>query len=197
MSVLQLPGTWEGNLDELVARANELLPAYLPERDTPSRVREEVNARLVRHYTTQGLLDEPFKLGREARYTRRHLLQLLTLRRLMSEGHGASALEPLLSGKSDAELGDLLSGKGRLDLTPGNQAMAYIQRIRTPSASDVSPPSPPTALPPSTAQRWTRHEIEPGLELNVSDSYRPPRSPSEKARLAQVILDALSTPYRK
>ena len=69
MSGHALPGSWTGTLDDLAALANTLLPQYLP-LDRSSRTQDEVNPRLIRHYTTQGLLDPPFKEGREARYTR-------------------------------------------------------------------------------------------------------------------------------
>ena len=47
--------TW--SLEELVQFANELLPQFLPDEKDHTRVREEVDPRLVRHYTSQGLLD--------------------------------------------------------------------------------------------------------------------------------------------
>ena len=75
--------------------ANDLLPQFLPEEKAHTRVREEVTSRLIRHYTSQGLLDEPLKEGRVARYTYRHLLQLLVVRRLLTEGYGASAIDML------------------------------------------------------------------------------------------------------
>lgn len=46
-------GAW--SLDELVEHANRLLPDVLP-KDAAGRAAETVNQRLVRHYTTQGLL---------------------------------------------------------------------------------------------------------------------------------------------
>ena len=85
MSGHALPGSWTGTLDEFAEIANTLLPQYLP-LDRSSRAGDEVNPRLIRHYTTQGLLDPPLKEGREARYVLRHLLQLLALRSLMAGG---------------------------------------------------------------------------------------------------------------
>jgi DNA-binding transcriptional MerR regulator len=42
--------------------------------------------RLIRYYSAQGVLDKPDRLGRDAAYNFRHLLQLLTARRLSSKG---------------------------------------------------------------------------------------------------------------
>ncbi|HZJ09143.1 MAG TPA: hypothetical protein VFD39_05570, partial [Trueperaceae bacterium] len=72
-------GAW--SLDEFVEHTNRLLPELLP-KESSKRAADPVNQRLVRHYATQGLLDEPLKEGREARYLYRHLLQLLVVRRL-------------------------------------------------------------------------------------------------------------------
>ena len=130
MSGHALPGSWTGTLDDLAALANTLLPQYLP-LDRSSRTGDEVNPRLIRHYTTQGLLDPPLKEGREARYTRHHLLQLLTLRRLMTDGHSAQALLSLLSDQSDAELEALLTGELRLQVQTGNPALDYLETHRT------------------------------------------------------------------
>src|SRR4051794_28350389 len=96
------------SLDELVAEANRLLPRYLSEQVSDARVRSEVNARLVRHLTTIGVLSEALREGREARYNERHLLQLLAARRLMSEGHGTSTIRQLLADADEAALQALL-----------------------------------------------------------------------------------------
>ena len=47
---------------------------------------EKLTDRLVRYYSAQGVLDKPDRLGRDAAYNFRHLLQLLTARRLSSKG---------------------------------------------------------------------------------------------------------------
>ena len=63
-------------LDELVRRRQQLL-ALLPVGAGESRrVRWQPDARLVRYYTTLGLLDRPAEMrGRTAYYRDRHLLQ--------------------------------------------------------------------------------------------------------------------------
>lgn len=45
-----------------------------------------VNERLVRYYVTEGVLDRPDRLGRDASYHYRHLLQLVTARRMVEAG---------------------------------------------------------------------------------------------------------------
>lgn len=105
------------SLDELVALANELLPDVLP-KDASGRVVEEVNPRLVRYYTTQGLLPEPRKDGREARYLFEHLLKLLAVRRLMAEGFSSQAIRQLVSGLDAEQLITVLQGGVEVRLVP-------------------------------------------------------------------------------
>src|SRR5262245_39472227 len=59
-----------------------------------SRVRELPDQRTIRYYTTQGLLDRPAEMrGRTALYGRRHLLQLVAIKRLQARGLSLSAIQ--------------------------------------------------------------------------------------------------------
>ncbi|MBV8885516.1 MAG: MerR family transcriptional regulator [Chroococcidiopsidaceae cyanobacterium CP_BM_RX_35] len=120
--------TW--GLDEFVQVTNDLLPQFLPETPANTRVREEVTPRLVRHYSSLEMLDEPLKEGREARYTYRHLLQMLLVRRLLASGYGASAINQLATSKDNSELEALLQGGVQLTVTPANPALAFLQQIQ-------------------------------------------------------------------
>lgn len=118
-------------LQELVDVANELLPGYLP-KDTSGRAAEGVNPRLVRFYTTEGLVPEPHKEGREARYVFGHLLHLLLVRKLLAEGFGSSAIRKTIWGRQREELLALLSGDVRVELAPSQSvAESVIQADET------------------------------------------------------------------
>ena len=201
------PNGW--SLDDLVAAANALLPEFLPAaEDRPGaagKVREEVNARLVRHYLSLGLLDENAREGREARYGFRHLLQLLLVRRLLTEGYPATVIARLITGKDDAELRALLQGGASVSATPANPALDFLARVRrrtglSPAATPPSaaPPAPPAAaLPdPASGVAWNRVELLPGLEIHVREGFRLPSSPHERSRLSQLFLDTLQTLLR-
>jgi DNA-binding transcriptional MerR regulator len=188
----QVGPTW--GLSDFVDRANELLPQYLPEDPGNTRVREEVTPRLVRHYTSLGMLDEPLKEGREARYEYRHLLQLLIVRRLLAEGFGSSAIGDLAKSKRDDELEEMLEGGVQLTVTPANPALAYLDKIKV--RVDSTPSAPPAQVPPSQPlpsprqqqdSRWTRIELLPGVELHISDDFRIPKSLQEQQNLLQYI----------
>ncbi|MFC4427125.1 MerR family transcriptional regulator [Deinococcus navajonensis] len=193
MSVQTLPEDWAGNLDDLVETANQLLPAILPLAKA-GRSKDDVNARLVRHYTTERLLDEPLRQGREARYTRRHLLQLLALRKLMADGFGASALQDTLQARSDRDLQALITGETQPEVQASNPALEYLHHLRRPAdppARAVLAIPSPTAAP--APERYTRLTLAPGLDLHVRTDVRLPRSRVEQERLAQLFLDALDS----
>lgn len=96
-------------LDELVRRSQQLL-ALLPAGAGESRrVRWQPDARLVRYYTTLGLLDRPAELrGRTAYYRDRHLLQLLAIKTLQARGSSLQAVQAQLAGQPDAALAALI-----------------------------------------------------------------------------------------
>jgi DNA-binding transcriptional MerR regulator len=69
------------------------------------RVRWNPNPRLIRYYTSLGLLDRPFGVrGHTVYYGRRHLLQLLAIKALQSEGEPLAAIQERLQGLPDADL---------------------------------------------------------------------------------------------
>jgi DNA-binding transcriptional MerR regulator len=119
-------GVW--TLSEFVETVNALLPDYLP-KEASGRAADEVNARLVRHYTTLGLLPEPLKEGREARYLFDHLLRLLVVRRLLAEGFSSSAIATVLRGRDAHALQGLLEGTLRVELVPAPAATERDERL--------------------------------------------------------------------
>ena len=65
---------------------------------------EKLTERLIRYYAAEGVLDKPDRLGREAAYHFRHLLQLLIARRLVDEGVSLVAISKFNLKKSTEEL---------------------------------------------------------------------------------------------
>lgn len=192
-------------LDEFVAQVNELLPHYLPDDGAASRIRDEINPRLVRHYASLDMLDEPLRSGREVRYEYRHLLQLLVVRRLLTEGYGTSAIGSLPRDRSSSELAAMIEGGVQLTLIPANPqlsanpALEYLETIRSRTqhggaasshSSLAQPPLQsvqPVELKHSQESLWTRLELLPGLELHASEDFTAPKSSSEQERLLQLI----------
>jgi DNA-binding transcriptional MerR regulator len=61
-------------------------------------------ARMIRYYTARGLLPRPGTRGRALVYGRRHLLQLVAIKRLQGRGMGLDEIGERLFGISDADL---------------------------------------------------------------------------------------------
>src|SRR5215472_3449768 len=69
------------------------------------RVRDVPNERLIRWYVTVGLVDPPLsRRGRVARYGRRHLLQLVAVKRRQAEGRSLAEIQAELAGATDETL---------------------------------------------------------------------------------------------
>ncbi|GAA4580657.1 hypothetical protein GCM10023194_09600 [Planotetraspora phitsanulokensis] len=89
-------------ISELAERAASLLDSAGP---VNGRVREVPNERLIRWYTTIGLLDPPLaRRGRIALYGRRHLLQLVAVKRRQADGLSIAAIQAELAGATEAML---------------------------------------------------------------------------------------------
>src|SRR5262249_3405794 len=69
------------------------------------RVRDVPDRRTIRYYTTLGLLDRPAEMrGRTALYGRRHLLQLVAIKRLQARGLSLAEIQERLVGLPNSRL---------------------------------------------------------------------------------------------
>lgn len=74
------------------------------------RTRDVPDARTIRYYTTLGLLDRPADFqGRTALYNRRHLLQLVAIKRLQAKGLTLAQIQSQLIGMGTPALEKLAS----------------------------------------------------------------------------------------
>jgi DNA-binding transcriptional MerR regulator len=135
------------SLDELSGEVAQLLDEHgLLEAQPDGRVSAAPDARTIRYYTTLGLLDRPaFSSagGRQARYGRRHLLQLLAIKALQGAALPLSEIQARLYGRSDEELEALW----------GSVAAARPERAFVPAYPIV----------------WREVVIAPGLKLLAQD----------------------------
>src|SRR3954462_14871472 len=93
-------------LPELVAEGATRIAALPAPKN--GQVRAVPDERTVRYYTTLGLLDRPAAMrGRTALYGRRHLMQLVAIKRLQAEGRSLAEVQRRLVGLTDAALGRL------------------------------------------------------------------------------------------
>src|SRR5947208_15895168 len=90
-------------LEQLSDRVSDAL-AVDYDGQPSGRVREVPNGRTIRWYTTIGLVDRPAVMrGRTALYTKRHLLQLVAVKRLQAAGHPLAEIQRELLGRTDAD----------------------------------------------------------------------------------------------
>ena len=121
---------------ELAELAAETLavtgPEGVPARAN-GRVRDVPNERLIRWYVTVGLVDPPLsRRGRVARYGRRHLLQLVAVKRRQAEGRSLAEIQAELAGATDEALAAVASIPG---IEPAPQAAPA-----APSRGSLRPP---------------------------------------------------------
>ncbi|MFC6374114.1 MerR family transcriptional regulator, partial [Nonomuraea thailandensis] len=104
--------TW--TIGELAEHAARALRAGAPSPPN-GRVRDVPGERLIRWYTTIGLVDPPLtRRGRVARYGRRHLLQLVAVKRLQAAGRSIAEIQAALAGATDR----MLEAAARLEAPP-------------------------------------------------------------------------------
>ncbi|WP_236612555.1 MerR family transcriptional regulator [Picosynechococcus sp. NKBG15041c] len=206
------------DIDTFVEVTNRFLPQYLAGKPVNERSENDVNPRLVRFYTTKGVLAKPEKEGREARYLYRHLLQLLLIRRLLSQGYSLPSIQPIMQGRSDEELEGLLQGGVQVKAETRNPAIAFLSQVKARQESKVSFPKTAaqdlqvfqTPRPAQseelsqseglidrvTVSQWRRVEILPGLELNIREDFTPPVTRQELTNLCQLISQKLQVIFQ-
>ena len=127
-----------------------------------ARVSAAPDARTVRYYTTLGLIDRPGIENRQARYGKRHVLQLLAVKALQAFDLPLAEIQQRLYARSDSELESLI-GSLKIEQTEGE-------------------------LP---ALRLREVVLEPGLRLVVEDGWAP-RDPAALEQKLRAAVAALS-----
>ena len=90
-------------IDELAERAAAVLDGTAAPAAS-GRVTPLPDRRMLRYYTTLGLLDRPEVRGRVAYYGRHHLLQVVAIKRLQAGGATLAQVQEALAGATTATL---------------------------------------------------------------------------------------------
>lgn len=93
---------------------------------------DKTNERLVRYYVTVQVLDKPNRVGRDASYQYRHLLQLLIARRMLDKGFNLATIAEHNQKASTSELAEKLLSRD-LDIT---DAQVLIKKFKSASSND-------------------------------------------------------------
>jgi hypothetical protein len=159
--------------DELRLTLEELCALVVAELDrrglrdaqADGRVSPAPDERTVRYYATFGLVDRPVREGREVRYGRRHLLQILAVKALQARGTGLAEIQTRVYARSNSELETLL-------------------RAEEEARAATAPPAPPSVV-------WREVALEPGLKLMIEDGWAPGLSPDVLEHKVRAALAAL------
>jgi DNA-binding transcriptional MerR regulator len=152
-------------LEILARKMPEWLTEYnLLDAQQDGRVSSVPDSRTVRYYTTLGLLDRPYMEGREARYGRRHILQLLAIKALQGNQIPLSDIQARLYGKTERELESLL--------------MSFAKQKK--QTSEIGQPL-----------IWREIILEPGLKILAEENWSPAITRTQMENRIQNALDAL------
>lgn len=167
-------------LDDL-AREVEAALAEGYEGAASGRVRDIPDRRTIRYYTTLGLIDRPTAMrGRTALYGRRHLLQLVAIKKLQASGQALADIQAALTGQTDLALARIAGQETSMQSSPVNSESPPARRDfwreepaahATPSEDTVEEATPhATEMPPDRARVLSGIPIHPGVTLLVATS---------------------------
>jgi DNA-binding transcriptional MerR regulator len=130
-------------IDELAQLVGEALAVDYSGQSN-GRVREVPDRRTIRWYTTIGLLDRPAAMrGRTALYDRRHLMQLVAVKRLQADGRSIAQVQEALLGVDD-------------------RTLTSLARLPEPAAPEPAAPEPAArAIDTAPARFWAAHPARP------------------------------------
>ncbi|WP_436757030.1 MerR family transcriptional regulator [Streptosporangium sp. V21-05] len=150
----------EWTIGELAERASA---ALTPTAQLNGRVRDMPNERLIRWYSTIGLLDPPSaRRGRVAMYGRRHLLQIVAVKRRQSDGRTIAEIQAELAGATDQTLESI----ARLP-EPSPEPGPAPEHSPGPENAPGHPPAPPAE---SGAPRVARPRFWAGPSIASTDT---------------------------
>ncbi len=157
------------SLGELLTEARTRLEkAGLAAPHGDARVSPVPDERTVRYYATLGLVDRPSIQGKDARYGQRHLLQVLAVKALQSEGLRLADIQRRLYGRSTRELG------------------AIVDAALTPRPAQI--PAPVV---------WREVVLEPGLKLVADEHWQAATERQALDHRFHAAIEALMPPQSR
>ena len=187
---------------ELAAAATRVLVENntVQERETVTALPDE---RTVRYYLSENLIsssDE--KQGTASVYGYLHLLQLLAIKKLQADHLSIRQIRKIVADRNESQLEDLLVAKDAGESK--NEAQKFLESLllktETPNLASPSASVLPNAPASSTGELrstrnfptlkngiWERFELEPGLELHISENFAAPTDGKEIGRLLQKV----------
>jgi DNA-binding transcriptional MerR regulator len=190
MDGMTVGGAW--SIDELVELAAAALAVGYAGTPT-GRARDLPDVRAVRWYVTRGLVDRPLVRGRFARYGRRHLLQLVAIKRRQAEGCSLADIQAELAGAPDGLLEEVAGLPA--ELSPDGQQPqpprpASRGRFWAAAPAPAAAPEPTPAGGPHEPAFVQSVSLAPGVTLLV-DAALGPLDADAARRAAAALLDLI------
>lgn len=151
-----------------LAQLVEEAAARIAALPTPAngQVRAIPDERTIRYYGTLGLLDRPLAMrGRTALYGRRHLAQVVAIKRLQTTGRSLAEIQDVWSTMDDVSL-SRMSGVAITTSTPAKPRNEFWKR--EPEQTPVPAPSPVVVPPPVDDSVELRIQLAPDLTLSLA-----------------------------
>ncbi|MEU8199912.1 MerR family transcriptional regulator [Streptosporangium sp. NPDC049046] len=179
----------EWTIGELAERASA---ALAPTAQLNGRVRDMPNERLIRWYSTIGLLDPPSaRRGRVAMYGRRHLLQIVAVKRRQSDGRTIAEIQAELAGATDQTLESIARLPDHPPQPPPPPAATGTParpRFWAGPPSPAEPPTPPKSPEPAKPVKPVK-PVKPEVPAPpprpaAAHAAQPPPPPATETRPA-------------
>lgn len=170
---------WKVSLPELSHACRVLSPHLNLRDDENRRVQWDLQPRVIRYYTTLGLLDRACeKRGRNMYYGVRHLYQLLAIKHLQAQGHSLAQIQNQLLGASNQDLVEQLGlpeaweemlSEHHLQgqLPKAEEAAAPDRREEFWRQTPQRPPKPPPRLPMEEGVAKVCFRLAEGVEVLI------------------------------
>jgi DNA-binding transcriptional MerR regulator len=153
-------------LSELVEEGTALIAQLPPPKN--GQVRAVPDERTVRYYLTIGLLDRAVATrGRTSLFGKRHLAQVVAIKRLQTTGKSLAEIQALWPTMDD----ETLARMSGVALDPKPRATRKDFWRREPTIADLAPPPTPTTRSPLAPPDDHRGRAEPGPR---NDHRQPP-----------------------
>ncbi|MFL6115040.1 MAG: MerR family transcriptional regulator [Catenulispora sp.] len=200
-------------IDRLARLAAAALSAESVAAQPNGRIREVPDVRTIRWYTSIGLLDRPAAMrGRTALYGRRHLAQLVAIKRLQAAGLTLTEVQESLLGADTAAVERIAELPGDVEglitdtppdgesdsvITAGSNGVAesaYRTRFWSARPASTSSPEPAAASAPTpapdTAPLISGVRLTPDVTLLLASGRVP--GPDDRAAIAEAAQPLLA-----
>jgi len=136
------------------------------------RIQPIPQKRTIRYYTSLGILDRPVQMqGRTALYGRRHLLQLVAIKRLQEQGASLSDIQSRLANLGDKQLAEVARlpepSKSTRPVYEPREEKFWETAPAAPGAPATPADQPPRAAPGPARARKSEEASEPALVTRI------------------------------